>query len=80
MTHVRVGSTDPDLLKRVAALRDNPAWGEFFQRYDPLVREWCVRTASTPRRPMSFASASGSNWRGGCRPISTTPAARFAGG
>ena len=41
MAQVKVGSTDPELLKRVAALRDNPAWGEFFERYDPLVRDWC---------------------------------------
>jgi len=41
MAQVRAGSTDPELLKRVAALRDNPAWGEFFERYDPLVRRWC---------------------------------------
>jgi RNA polymerase sigma factor (sigma-70 family) len=37
----KVGSTDPKLLKRVAALWDNPAWTEFFDRYDPLVRLWC---------------------------------------
>ena len=36
-----VGSTDPELLKRVAALWDNPAWGEFFERYDPFVRDRC---------------------------------------
>jgi RNA polymerase sigma factor (sigma-70 family) len=41
MAQGKVGSTDPKLLKRVAALWDNPAWGEFFQRYDPLVRLWC---------------------------------------
>ncbi len=41
MTQVKVGSTDPELLKRVAALWDNPAWHEFFKRYDPLVRRWC---------------------------------------
>ena len=39
MIQVRMGSTDPKLLKRVAALWDNPAWGEFFERYDPLVRQ-----------------------------------------
>ena len=43
MAHGRIGSTDPRLLKRVAALRDDPAWGEFFRRYDPLVRGWCSR-------------------------------------
>ena len=41
MARVMVGSTDPLLLKRVAALWDNPAWGEFFERYAPLVRAWC---------------------------------------
>jgi RNA polymerase sigma factor (sigma-70 family) len=35
------GSTDPELLMRVAALRDDPAWSLFFERYDPLVRSWC---------------------------------------
>jgi RNA polymerase sigma factor (sigma-70 family) len=37
----RVGSTDPELLHRVAALQDNPAWSEFFQRYAPFVRDRC---------------------------------------
>jgi hypothetical protein len=37
-----VGSTDPNLLNRVAALWDNPAWAEFIQRYDPLVIGWCA--------------------------------------
>ena len=41
MVQVKVGSTDPELLKRVAALSDNPAWDEFFRRYDPLVLAWC---------------------------------------
>jgi RNA polymerase sigma factor (sigma-70 family) len=41
MAQVMVGSTDPMLLKRVAALWDNPAWGEFFARYAPLVSAWC---------------------------------------
>jgi len=41
MVQGKVGSTDPNLLKRVAALWDNRARGEFFQRYDPLVRGWC---------------------------------------
>jgi RNA polymerase sigma-70 factor (ECF subfamily) len=36
-----VGSTNPELLKRVATLWDNPAWGEFFGRYDPFVRDRC---------------------------------------
>lgn len=34
-------STDPELLKRVAALWDNPAWVEFFDRYAGFVRERC---------------------------------------
>jgi RNA polymerase sigma factor (sigma-70 family) len=41
MTQAKVGSTNPDLLRRVAALWDNPAWGEFFARYDPFVRAGC---------------------------------------
>jgi RNA polymerase sigma-70 factor, ECF subfamily len=41
MAQVKVGSTDPELLRRIAALRDNPAWGVFFERYNPLIRAWC---------------------------------------
>ncbi len=41
MAQVKVGSTDPELIKRVAALWDNPAWVEFFEQYDPLVHKWC---------------------------------------
>ena len=41
MTPVKNGSTDPKLLKRVAALSDNPAWHEFYQCYDPKLRRWC---------------------------------------
>ncbi len=42
MAAVNAGSTNPELLKRVAAaLWDNPAWREFFVLYDPLVRGWC---------------------------------------
>jgi RNA polymerase sigma factor (sigma-70 family) len=41
MAQAGVGSTDPRLLKRVAELWDNPAWNEFFDRYNPLVRRWC---------------------------------------
>jgi RNA polymerase sigma-70 factor (ECF subfamily) len=41
MAQGKAGSTDPKLLKRVAALWDNAAWREFFERYDPLVRVWC---------------------------------------
>jgi RNA polymerase sigma factor (sigma-70 family) len=36
-----VGSTNPELLRRVAALWDNPAWREFFERYAPFVRDRC---------------------------------------
>jgi RNA polymerase sigma factor (sigma-70 family) len=36
-----VGSTNPELLRRVALLWDNPAWVEFFGRYDGFVRERC---------------------------------------
>ena len=35
------GSTSPELLRRVAAVSDNPAWGEFFERYDAFVRARC---------------------------------------
>lgn len=36
-----VGSTNPELLRRVAALWDNPAWVEFFSRYEGFVRDRC---------------------------------------
>jgi RNA polymerase sigma-70 factor (ECF subfamily) len=36
-----VGSTNPELLRRVAALWDDPAWREFFERYAPFVRARC---------------------------------------
>jgi RNA polymerase sigma-70 factor (ECF subfamily) len=42
MAQCEVGSTNPELLSRVAALWDNPAWREFFERYDPVVRRWCA--------------------------------------
>ena len=42
MSRAKVGSTDPELLKRVSALWDNPAWHEFFELYNPLVRHWCA--------------------------------------
>src|SRR5262249_21008560 len=41
MASSHVGSTNPELLRRVAALWDNPAWREFFALYDPLVRAYC---------------------------------------
>jgi hypothetical protein len=40
MAQANLDSTDPMLLKRVAALSDNPAWVAFFRRYDPFVRGW----------------------------------------
>jgi RNA polymerase sigma factor (sigma-70 family) len=43
MAQLMAGSTDPELLRRVAALWDNPAWAEFLARYDPLVCLWCSR-------------------------------------
>jgi RNA polymerase sigma factor (sigma-70 family) len=36
-----VGSTNPELLGRVAALWDNPAWCQFFECYAPFVRDRC---------------------------------------
>jgi RNA polymerase sigma factor (sigma-70 family) len=36
-----VGSTNPELLRRVAALWDDPAWREFFARYEPFARARC---------------------------------------
>jgi RNA polymerase sigma-70 factor (ECF subfamily) len=41
MVQVKGGSTDPELLRRVRALRDDPAWDEFFAVYNPLVKDWC---------------------------------------
>jgi RNA polymerase sigma factor (sigma-70 family) len=35
------GSTSPTLLRRAVDWRDIPAWGELFDRYDPLLRGWC---------------------------------------
>jgi RNA polymerase sigma factor (sigma-70 family) len=34
-------TTSPMLLKRVADWADRPAWCDFFERYDPLIRSWC---------------------------------------
>jgi RNA polymerase sigma factor (sigma-70 family) len=42
MAQIKVGSTDPRLLKRVAVLSDDPAWVVFYTRYDPVVRAWCA--------------------------------------
>ena len=41
MAQFTAGSTDPELLKRIAAPRDNPAWDAFFEFYDPFVRDRC---------------------------------------
>jgi RNA polymerase sigma factor (sigma-70 family) len=41
VAQVKVGSTDPELLRRIRALRDNPAWSQFFALYEPLVAAWC---------------------------------------
>lgn len=41
MVQGKAGSTDSRLLSRVAALRNNSAWDEFFETYEPLVRRWC---------------------------------------
>jgi RNA polymerase sigma-70 factor (ECF subfamily) len=41
MAHVHVGSTDAELLRGVAALRNQPAWCEFYGRYDPAIASWC---------------------------------------
>jgi RNA polymerase sigma-70 factor (ECF subfamily) len=35
------GTTSPTLLRRVGDWRDLPAWHEFVERYDPLLRRWC---------------------------------------
>ena len=48
MMQAEAGSTDPLLLKRVAALWDNPAWGEFFHRYDPVLRGWFISYGFDP--------------------------------
>jgi RNA polymerase sigma-70 factor (ECF subfamily) len=37
----RPSSTNPELLRRVASLWDDPAWREFFARYAPFVRDRC---------------------------------------
>lgn len=40
MTRYDGGTTSPTLLRRAADWRDTPAWGELFERYDPLLRRW----------------------------------------
>ena len=37
------GKTSPTLLGRVRDWRDHPAWLAFYERYDPLLHQWCVR-------------------------------------
>ena len=37
------GTTNPGLLSRLADWRDDPAWGEFYTRYSPLVHARCRR-------------------------------------
>jgi RNA polymerase sigma factor (sigma-70 family) len=41
MAQAKLGSTNPELLKQITVLRDNPAWSEFFRLYEPLVTAWC---------------------------------------
>jgi RNA polymerase sigma factor (sigma-70 family) len=41
MPQVKLDSTDPELLKRIAALWDNPAWHQFFALYNPFVFRCC---------------------------------------
>lgn len=41
MAQIKIGSTDPGLLKRVAVLSDDPAWVVFYERYNPVVNVWC---------------------------------------
>jgi len=40
------GATSQTLLRRAADWRDLPAWHEMFQRYDPLLRDWCRKVLS----------------------------------
>src|SRR5690349_21481809 len=35
--------TSPNLLDRVRDWDDHPAWAEFHDRYDPMLRRWCGR-------------------------------------
>ncbi len=37
------GKTSPNLLDRVRDWDDHPAWAEFHERYDPMLRRWCGR-------------------------------------
>ena len=81
MAQFTAGSTDPELLKRIAAPRDNPAWDAFFEFYDPFVRDRCSAYGlDAAWRDELCQHMLGRGWHGGCRAISTTPAARFAAG
>lgn len=37
--------TSPNLLDRVRDWGDHPAWADFFDRYNPMLRRWCGRFA-----------------------------------
>ncbi len=80
MVRYDAGTTNPTLLNRLGDWRDHEAWVDFVTRYDPVIRSISVDTGSTPSPPKSFASGSGSTWRGGCAPSATTPGRRFAVG
>lgn len=41
MVKYRGDTTSPTLLGRLRDRGDDPAWREFFERYDPLLRRWC---------------------------------------
>ncbi len=42
---IDAGRTSQTLLDRVRDWGDHPAWTEFHDRYDPMLRRWCVRYA-----------------------------------
>jgi RNA polymerase sigma factor (sigma-70 family) len=42
------GKTSPNLLDRVRDWDDHPAWAEFQERYNPMLRRWCRRFALDP--------------------------------
>lgn len=74
------GSTSPELLRRVAAVSDNPAWGEFFERYDAFVRARCSVYGLDSASMDELCQRIWVELRGGCRLTSTIPAGRFAAG
>jgi RNA polymerase sigma-70 factor (ECF subfamily) len=43
MENLHGDTTSPTLLGRLRDQGDDPAWREFFDRYDPLLRQWCRR-------------------------------------